>query len=135
LSVGTRYGQVSLSVGTCYGQPTDSLRTAYGRMSVGTRYGHPTDIVLTRARYRLTVCMCMCIEDTCTDPWFKKASEVDGGIWIHGRHNRGAAMKAQWEKENTEQIMGWLILKCEPADLCMRDTVEMVRKALTRKEQ
>ena len=60
----------------------------------------------------------------------KVALEVDGGIWIRGGHNRGAQIKATWEKENEAQIMGWKILKCEPKDLCTIDTVNLIRRAL-----
>ncbi len=63
-------------------------------------------------------------------PVQKVALEVDGGIWVGGRHNRGAAMKAQWEKENTAVCMGWRILKVEPKDMCMLSTVEMLRRVL-----
>lgn len=58
------------------------------------------------------------------------ALEVDGGIWIQGGHNRGAQIKATWEKENEAQIMGWHILKCEPKDLATMDTVNLIRRAL-----
>jgi hypothetical protein len=58
------------------------------------------------------------------------ALEVDGGIWIHGGHNRGAQIKKTWEKENEAQILGWKILKVEPKDLCTKETVELVRRAL-----
>lgn len=60
----------------------------------------------------------------------KVALEVDGGIWIQGGHNRGAQIKATWEKENEAQCMGWRILKCEPKDLCTMDTVNLIRRAL-----
>ncbi len=58
------------------------------------------------------------------------ALEVDGGIWIHGGHNRGAQMKATWEKENEAVIAGWRILKCEPKDLCTDATVNLLKRAI-----
>jgi very-short-patch-repair endonuclease len=67
-------------------------------------------------------------------PGHKVAVEVDGGIWIQGRHNRGAAMKAQWEKENTAQCMGWRILKCEPKEVCREEFAAIVRETLATKE-
>lgn len=60
----------------------------------------------------------------------KLALEVQGGIFIQGRHNRGAALLKEWEKLNAAAILGWRILFCQPQDLCMKDTVEMIRKAL-----
>lgn len=58
------------------------------------------------------------------------AVEIDGGIWIGGGHNRGAQIKKTWEKENEAQIMGWKILKCEPEDLCLVSTTDMIKRAL-----
>lgn len=58
------------------------------------------------------------------------ALEVDGGIWINGGHNRGAQIKKTWEKENEAQIMGWMILKVEPKDLCTEATVALIKRAL-----
>jgi len=60
----------------------------------------------------------------------KVALEVDGGIWIAGAHNRGARIKKTWEKENAANILGWHILKCEPKELCLLTTVEMIRQCL-----
>lgn len=58
------------------------------------------------------------------------AVEVQGGIFIRGRHNNGAAMLKEWEKLNTLACMGWRVLYCQPRDLCTGDTVEMIRAAL-----
>ena len=61
---------------------------------------------------------------------FALAIEVQGGIWVHGRHNRGAALKKEWEKLNTAASMGWRILYCEPRDLCTTDFAETIKLAL-----
>jgi len=68
----------------------------------------------------------------CSSPFtiFRVALEVDGGIWITGGHNRGTQMKKTWEKENEAQIIGWKILKCEPKDLCTKQTVNLIKRAL-----
>jgi hypothetical protein len=58
------------------------------------------------------------------------AIECDGGIWIRGGHNRGAQMKADWEKANEAMVLGWRILRCEPKDLCTNEFAELVRRAL-----
>ena len=47
----------------------------------------------------------------------KIAIEVQGGIWINGRHNRGKALKNEWKKLNTMAVLGWRCLFVEPADL------------------
>jgi hypothetical protein len=56
--------------------------------------------------------------------------EVQGGIWSAGRHNRGAAMLAEWEKCNTLAGMGWRVLYCQPTDLLVANTIAAVRIAL-----
>jgi very-short-patch-repair endonuclease len=63
-------------------------------------------------------------------PAQKVALEVDGGIWIKGRHNQGAAMKGQWEKENEANCAGWHILKCEPKETITMQTVNLLKRAL-----
>lgn len=63
-------------------------------------------------------------------PMEKVALEVDGGIWVAGRHNRGAAMKATWEKENTAICQGWRILRCEPGDLLKTEMAFLIGQAL-----
>ena len=65
-----------------------------------------------------------------TDELGGLALEIDGGIWIQGGHNRGAQIKATWEKENEANIMGWAILKCEPSELCMDATAQLIKRAL-----
>lgn len=58
------------------------------------------------------------------------AVEVQGGIWIHGRHTRGAALKKEWEKLNTAAGMGWRILYCEPNDIFEPGFIELLKTAL-----
>ena len=40
----------------------------------------------------------------------KIALEVNGGTWVSGRHNRGSAMQAEYEKLNTAVLLGWRVL-------------------------
>ena len=56
--------------------------------------------------------------------------EVQGGIFVQGRHSRGAAMLKEWEKINTASGMGWRVLYCQPKDLCTMETAEYIRTAL-----
>lgn len=64
-------------------------------------------------------------------PKQKVALEVDGGIWIGGGHNRGAQIKKTWEKENSANLMGWHIYKCEPKDICKTQTAKLLQQALS----
>ena len=56
--------------------------------------------------------------------------EVNGGIWVAGRHSRGAGVKKDWEKWNTATTMGWRGLWCEPRDLCTMDMVKFIKEAI-----
>lgn len=58
------------------------------------------------------------------------AIEVQGGIWIGGRHNRGAALKKEWEKLNTAASLGWRIIYVEPRDLCTLTTANLIKECL-----
>ena len=40
----------------------------------------------------------------------KVALEVQGGIFVRGRHSRGDALLKEWEKLNTASGMGWRML-------------------------
>ena len=66
-------------------------------------------------------------------PRQRVAVEVQGGIWIRGRHTRGAALKQEWEKLNTAAILGWRVLYCEPSAVMSPRFAETIRAALTRK--
>lgn len=58
------------------------------------------------------------------------AIEVQGGIFIRGRHSRGAAMLEEWEKLNTLSCMGWRVMYVQPKDVCMRWFVDMIKDAI-----
>ena len=67
--------------------------------------------------------------DLCWIPQ-KLILEVQGGIFIQGRHSRGAAMLKEWEKLNTACGMGYRFLFCQPKDLMGAETVEQIKTAL-----
>lgn len=58
------------------------------------------------------------------------ALEVQGGIFSHGRHTQGAALLDEWEKLNCAAVMGWRMLFCQPSELCMDATAQMIKRAL-----
>lgn len=60
----------------------------------------------------------------------KVAVEVQGGVFVRGRHSRGAAMLKEWDKLNTLAAMGWRVLYCQPVDVCMNDFVQKVKSAV-----
>lgn len=58
------------------------------------------------------------------------ALEVEGGLFIRGRHSRGAGMLKDMEKYNQAAVMGWRVFRCTPDTLCTPDTFDMLREAL-----
>ena len=56
--------------------------------------------------------------------------EVQGGIFIAGRHTRGAELLKEWEKLNTLASMGWRVLYCQPQDVCTTDMCELIGACL-----
>jgi len=63
-------------------------------------------------------------------PEYRLALEVQGGIFVRGRHSRGAAMLKEWEKLNELACMGWRVIYCQPRDLCTQDMVVTIKRAL-----
>lgn len=41
----------------------------------------------------------------------KVAVEIEGGLWVRGRHSRGAGMIKDMEKYNTATKMGWRVFR------------------------
>lgn len=58
------------------------------------------------------------------------ALEVEGGVWTGGRHGRGSGIVKDIEKYNAAALQGYTVLRCTPSNLCMKETTDMVRRAL-----
>ena len=56
--------------------------------------------------------------------------EVDGGLFIGGRHNRGAALLKDYEKRNTASAMGWRGLWTTPDKLLTYEFLSVLKRAL-----
>jgi hypothetical protein len=41
----------------------------------------------------------------------RQASQIAGGIWISGRHNRGAGFITDIEKYNDAALTGWRVFR------------------------
>lgn len=60
----------------------------------------------------------------------KLALEVEGGVWIQGRHTRGSGFVRDVQKYNAASCLGWRLLRVTPRNLATLDTIAMVKQAL-----
>jgi len=51
------------------------------------------------------------------NPTLKIAVEIEGGLWITGRHNRPIGMKQDMDKYNLAVLEGWKVLRYSPETL------------------
>ena len=58
------------------------------------------------------------------------AAEVEGGIWIRGRHSRGAGFEGDCEKYNTAALGGWRVFRFTGGMLNRNEAIPTLRKAL-----
>lgn len=54
-------------------------------------------------------------------PDSKIALEQEGGVWIQGRHSRGAGMVKDFEKYNQAAVLGWRVFKATPKQIASGD--------------
>lgn len=64
--------------------------------------------------------------------WVKEkvAIEINGGVWIKGRHTRGAGQIKDMEKLNEAQRMGYDVYQFTPQQLPLESTAEFLRGVL-----
>jgi len=58
--------------------------------------------------------------------------EIEGGIYINGRHNRAAGFAADLEKYLEAALAGWRVVRLGPKELrgdCIKRLVEIVRQS------
>lgn len=63
-------------------------------------------------------------------PEKRVAIEVQGGIWMQGRHVQPSALIREYEKLNSAAIHGWRLLYILPDDLCRASTVVLLKLML-----
>lgn len=60
----------------------------------------------------------------------KLAVEVEGGLWIQGRHSRGKGVEGDMEKYNEATMLGWRIIRVSPEMVDDGRAVLLVLRAL-----
>lgn len=62
------------------------------------------------------------------------ALEIDGGVWIGGRHTSGAGFLEDMKKLNEAAILGWAVLRCPPKAIGTAPLMDTIRRALEAKQ-
>lgn len=65
----------------------------------------------------------------------KIAVEVDGAVWVGGRHNRASGYVADMEKLNTAASMGWLVLRITTDDRFCTKTMKMIKDTVAYRQR
>lgn len=63
-------------------------------------------------------------------PAQKVAVEVQGGVFVGGRHARGTGITSDCEKFSVAAGMGWRVLPVTPAQVKSGDALEWIERAL-----
>lgn len=58
------------------------------------------------------------------------ALEVQGGNFAGGSHTRGARLLKEYEKLNEAAALGYRVLYVMPAELCLKETVDLIKRCL-----
>ncbi len=60
----------------------------------------------------------------------KVALEIEGGVWIKGRHNRGRGYVDDMEKYNAAVILGWKVLRFTPEQITNGYATKIIKPLL-----
>jgi hypothetical protein len=60
------------------------------------------------------------------------AVEVEGGVWVGGRHVRGEGYEADCEKYNAAQLAGWIVLRFTPGMIKRGKAGSIIEQAIRR---
>ena len=60
----------------------------------------------------------------------KVAIEVQGGLFVAGRHTRGAALIREYEKINHAAMLGWRILFVTPQQFSSGEAIQLASVAI-----
>lgn len=63
-------------------------------------------------------------------PEFSVALEVEGGIWVGGRHTQGKGFQDDCEKYNVATVAGWRVLRVTPEQITSGEAVLWLKQLL-----
>jgi hypothetical protein len=61
---------------------------------------------------------------------YKIAIEIEGGIWINGRHTRGSGAVGDLEKYNQAVLLGWRLLRFTPQQFKNGDAYFLIKELI-----
>lgn len=68
-------------------------------------------------------------------PDLRIAIEIDGGVWINGRHNRASGYLGDMEKFNAAAALGWVVLKFTPQEQYSAKALEIITLTATKQNE
>lgn len=63
-------------------------------------------------------------------PALRLAMEVEGAIWVEGRHTRGSGFTADIEKYNALTLAGWRLIRVTPAMVVTGEALALLEQVL-----
>ena len=66
----------------------------------------------------------------CAFPERKVALEIEGGVWLQGRHNRPAGFEKDRDKYNNAALSGWMVIRTVWKEVQSGKAAELVGLAL-----
>jgi very-short-patch-repair endonuclease len=60
----------------------------------------------------------------------KIAIECEGGVWVNGRHSRGAGMQKDMEKYAEAALLGWVVIRVTPKHIKSGQALAWIEGAL-----
>jgi very-short-patch-repair endonuclease len=67
-------------------------------------------------------------------PEYRILIEVEGGIWVRGRHNQSVGFLKDMEKYNTATSMGYSILRITPQEVLSNKIIDLVEETIKNKK-
>jgi very-short-patch-repair endonuclease len=64
--------------------------------------------------------------------WVQKriALEIEGAVWVNGRHTRGSGFVKDMEKYNAAALAGWKVFRVSTAQVRSGEALRIVERAL-----
>lgn len=68
-------------------------------------------------------------------PAHRVALEVNGGVWVRGRHTRGGGYSRDMTKLNLAQAQGWQVYQVTPRELQKGQALQWIAPAIQRRSE